>query len=60
MVKEKLRGLAFNGPNFVKINLISNVSGYSITEVSNLFMHLLQKVQAGPPSKPHDNCINLS
>ena len=58
--KEKVRGLAFNFPNVFKEGMVARISRYSFTEVSGLFMGVLQKSQARPPAKLHDKWITIS
>ena len=57
--KENVRGLAFKFPNVLKGGLVAHIIRYSFTEVSGLFMDVLQKIQARPLAKLHDNFITL-
>ena len=54
-----VRGLALNFPNVFKGGMVARISRYSFTEVSGLFMGVLQKSQARPPAELHDNFITL-
>ena len=54
-----MRRLALNDPDVVKGDLVACVSGDSFTEVRYLFMHVLQKVQAGTLDKIINSCVTI-